>query len=129
MKTTSEIRLFKSNDATHSVAAGGYVFRAGDAGDCAFVVLEGSLEILVDEVAVEHAEAGGLIGEMALVEQKPRSASARAITDCKLVAIDQRRFLFLIQQTPFFAQQVMQIMAERLRTMNRTLARTIATPE
>ncbi len=62
-----------------------------------------------------------MIGEMALIDHLPRSASARATTDAKLVPIDQRRFLFLVQETPFFAIHVMKVMADRLRRMNETV--------
>jgi CRP-like cAMP-binding protein len=114
-----EIKIFKLSDATHAVGAGAFIFRAGEAGNCAFVLLEGEAEVLVNGTAVERSQPGDLLGEMALIECRPRSACARAATDCKLIALDERRFLFLVQQHPFFALQVMKIMAERLRHMNR----------
>ena len=117
-----QIKLFKPSDATHAVAAGQFVFQTGEAGNCAYVLLEGDAEVLVNGAVVERATPGSLLGEMALIEHRGRSASARAATDCKLVAIDERRFLFLVQQHPFFALQVMQIMAERLRRMNQVLS-------
>ena len=58
---------------------------------------------------------GGIMGELALIDSKPRSASAVAKTDCRLVPLDDKQFIFLVQQTPFFAIRVMRIMAERLR--------------
>lgn len=117
-----EIKLFKPNDATHAVAAGQFIFQVGEPGNCAYVLLEGEAEVLVNGAVVEHAGPGSLLGEMALIEHRGRSASARATSDCKLVAIDERRFLFLVQQHPFFALQVMQVMAERLRHMNQILS-------
>ena len=58
---------------------------------------------------------------MALVEDKPRAASAIVKTDARLVAIDRKRFHFLVQQNPFFALQLMSIMAGRLRHMDEHL--------
>jgi CRP/FNR family transcriptional regulator, cyclic AMP receptor protein len=55
-------------------------------------------------------------GEMAIVDSSPRSATVVAVTDTKLAVIDRRMFLFLVQETPMFALQVMSNMAERLRT-------------
>jgi CRP-like cAMP-binding protein len=52
---------------------------------------------------------------MALIESRPRSATAVARTDWKLVAVSEKRFAFLVQQTPHFALQVMRVMADRLR--------------
>jgi CRP-like cAMP-binding protein len=52
---------------------------------------------------------------MALIDLGPRSASAVAVTDCELVSIEKRRFWYLVQETPYFAETVMRVMAERLR--------------
>jgi CRP-like cAMP-binding protein len=65
--------------------------------------------------------AGGVFGEMALVEERPRIASAIVTADAKLVRIDRNRFMFLVQQNPFFALQLMTVMAERLRRMDQYL--------
>lgn len=62
---------------------------------------------------------GQIVGEMALVDHSPRSATAVARTSCKVVVVPEKRFLFLVQQTPFFALQVMRVMAERLRRASR----------
>lgn len=110
-----KILLFKPTDATHEIVAGDFVFQAGDSSQHAFVLVEGRAEVLVNGRAVEQAEPGALLGEMGLIDSQPRSASVRAVTDCRLVAIDERRFTFLVQQHPFFALQVMRIMAERVR--------------
>jgi CRP-like cAMP-binding protein len=61
---------------------------------------------------------------MALLDKEPRSTTAIANTDCRLVPVDQKRFTFLVQQTPYFAIEVMQIMAERLRRLNSMLSTT-----
>jgi CRP-like cAMP-binding protein len=67
---------------------------------------------------METVGPGGILGEMALIENRDRSGAAIARTECKVVAIDEKRFQFLVQETPFFAIQVMRIMARRLRHMN-----------
>jgi CRP/FNR family transcriptional regulator, cyclic AMP receptor protein len=66
----------------------------------------------------ETLSAGGILGEMALVDEQPRSATARAVSLAEVIPIDQGRFLFLVQQTPFFAVRVMRVMCARLRVMN-----------
>ena len=80
-----------------------------------YVVIEGEVEIRAKEKTIVTTGAGGIFGEMALIDDAPRSASAVAKTACKVVPIDKRRFNFLIQQTPFFALSVMRIMSDRLR--------------
>lgn len=60
----------------------------------------------------------GIFGEMALIDGSPRSANAHARTDCSLVAVNERGFVFLVTETPYFAVNVMRTLAERLRAMN-----------
>jgi CRP/FNR family cyclic AMP-dependent transcriptional regulator len=76
---------------------------------------------LVQNRLVETLEHGSIVGEMGMVSPGPHSASVMAKTDCEFVAIDQKRFQFLVQQTPFFAVQVMRLMAERLRATDKLL--------
>jgi len=71
--------------------------------------------VLIHGKLVEQLDAGGVIGEMALIDTGTRSATAIAKTDCKLAPISKKRFHFLVQQTPHFALQLMRIMADRLR--------------
>ena len=60
-------------------------------------------------------EPGGVLGELALVDKGPRSATAVAKTDCKIAPVDERRFTFLVQEHPYFAKHIMSVMANRLR--------------
>lgn len=113
----TRIDLFRHNDEYLCFEAGEVVFREGDPGDRMFTVIEGEVDIFVGDHLVDTTVAGGLLGEMAVIDTQPRSATAVARTATKLVPIDQRRFLFLVQQTPFFAIQVMQMMAARHRRL------------
>jgi len=97
---------------------GATIFDEGDRGDVMYGVIEGEVEVLIDGHPVEIVEPGGIIGEMALVDDSPRSATARARRDCSLVRIDQRQFTLLVVKNPLFAVQVMAAMADRLRRMN-----------
>lgn len=80
-----------------------------------YVVLKGEVEVSLNNAPIETIAPGELFGELSLVDQSPRSATATAKTDCVLVPIGERRFLFLVQETPYFALHVMSIMAKRLR--------------
>jgi CRP/FNR family transcriptional regulator, cyclic AMP receptor protein len=110
--------LFRHETDLLSVKAGETLFKTGEAGTLMYVLKSGTMEILVSGKIVETAEPGALIGEMALIDKGPRAATATARTDCELVAIDSRRFLFLVQQTPNFALHVMHVMADRLRNID-----------
>jgi CRP/FNR family cyclic AMP-dependent transcriptional regulator len=116
-----KINLFNSDPNIETFPAGQAVFREGDQGDFLFAVVSGSVDIVVHGKTVETVEAGGVFGEMALVEDRPRVATAVARAESGLVRIDRKRFLFLVQQTPYFAIQLMAVMAGRLRHMNERL--------
>ena len=105
-----------------TIAAGQTLFHAGDPGDAMFVVLAGSLNVLVGGRTVETSRRGALIGEMALVDNSPRGATVVAVEPSQLAKVDQRRFQRLIQQNPFFATHVMKQLVDRIRSMNQLLA-------
>jgi CRP/FNR family transcriptional regulator, cyclic AMP receptor protein len=121
MLTMDTTRLFRNADNAITPETDHIIFRENDPGDLMYVVLEGEVEILVGEKSVETIGVGGIFGEMALIDDGPRSATARAKTACKLVPVTPKRFMFLVEQTPFFAIHVMKLMSERMRRMNRTL--------
>jgi CRP/FNR family cyclic AMP-dependent transcriptional regulator len=112
------INLFRHDKAFHSVAAGQPIFLAGDTGRVMFVLIEGQADVIVGDEVVESASRGAIIGEMALIDHAPRSATVVACTECRLLPIDVERFNTLIQKTPDFARHVMNVMADRIRRMN-----------
>lgn len=114
-------QMFSRETNTVDVAAGTVIFEQGDPPDGFYVVLEGEVEISVRDYVLWRLGKGEIFGEMALIDERPRSARACARTDCRLVKVDERRFLFLVTQTPFFALGVMRVMAERLRAMDETV--------
>jgi CRP/FNR family cyclic AMP-dependent transcriptional regulator len=116
-----KIHLFDKDQFAEPRPAGDVIFRAGDPGDKMYAVIDGSVDIIIHDKTVETVEAGGVLGEMALIEDKPRVATAVVKTDAKLVGVDRKRFTFLVQQNPFFALQLMSVMADRLRRMDEKL--------
>jgi CRP-like cAMP-binding protein len=118
------LTLFR-NEETITYAAGDVIFRAGEAGKTMYIVTEGEVDIKVGDIVVETVTTGGIFGEMALIDAHSRSADAICRSACKLVVINQRRFEFLVSQTPYFAIQVMSIMAERLRHTNQMINKTV----
>ncbi len=123
MSKTSPINLFRNANDFKAYPAGTVIFQQGDPGDFMYVVKEGTVDLKLGDRVLETVEVGGVFGEMALIDNEARSASATAKTDCQLVPIDGKKFRFLIQQTPFFAQHVIRILAQRLRNMNKQFAK------
>ncbi|WP_271251868.1 cyclic nucleotide-binding domain-containing protein [Pseudanabaena sp. Chao 1811] len=112
------IDLFKNEKNFITIPEGEVIFQKGGIADHIYVVLEGEVEISIDGKLLDITGAGGIVGEMALISASPRSATAIAKTECKLVPIDEKRFTFLVQQTPYFSLSVMKIMVERIRKLD-----------
>jgi len=110
--------LFASATDVVTLAPGQALFEKGEPGRLMYVVKSGSLHILDGNHVYETVSAGGIIGEMALVDGSPRSATVRAAEPSVVVPIDERRFLFMVQQTPFFALRLLRVLTARLRAMN-----------
>jgi CRP/FNR family transcriptional regulator, cyclic AMP receptor protein len=110
--------LFRQQIDAVELASGEFLFREGDARDKMYILLEGKMDICLGDYVLETAEPGALIGEMALIDNSPRTANVVAKTASRLAPIDQRRFHFLVQQHPHFATHVMKTLANRLRHMN-----------
>jgi CRP/FNR family transcriptional regulator, cyclic AMP receptor protein len=118
---TSFTILTGNNVGTRRVRAGGVIFREGEQADELFVIKSGYVRIQVGNRTITDITTDNIFGEMALIDNEPRSATATAITDVELVPISEKQFLFLVSQTPYFALKVMRILAQRLRATNKVL--------
>jgi CRP/FNR family transcriptional regulator, cyclic AMP receptor protein len=94
---------------------GKVIMVAGQTGALMYVVLEGRVAISIRGAVIERVGAGGVFGEMALVDQSPRSANAAAEADCALLAINRAVFLNLVKSDPTFGIALLGSMAERVR--------------
>jgi CRP/FNR family transcriptional regulator, cyclic AMP receptor protein len=106
--------------ATRSAKAGEVIFKEGDEADQLFAIKSGEIAIQLGNRTLAELSANSIFGEMALIDDSPRSATAVAKTDVELVPISEKQFLFLVSQTPFFALKVMRVLARRLRATNKT---------
>jgi CRP/FNR family cyclic AMP-dependent transcriptional regulator len=86
-----------------------------------FLLRKGKVKIEVRGQPVEEIGPGGVFGEMALIDQSPRSATATAVEDSEVIPIDERLFVILVQDAPYFALDVMRTLVQRLRAMNQRL--------
>jgi CRP-like cAMP-binding protein len=93
------------------------IMKEGEGGVFMYVVLEGRVAISIKSKVVERVGPGGVFGEMALVDQSPRAASAVAETDCSLLSINRSHFLSSVKSNPAFAVSMLKSLADRLRYM------------
>jgi CRP/FNR family cyclic AMP-dependent transcriptional regulator len=106
---------------TRRFAQGDTIFREGERADEFFVVVRGEVEIRSGNRRLETLGQNSIFGEMALIDDSPRSATVVALTECTVAPIKENQFLFLVRNTPFFALRVMRVLAARLRRQNKAV--------
>lgn len=104
--------------------AGDLIFAEGDTGNWAYLIQAGRIEILKrDPTGGERSLAvlgpGRLFGEMALIDEQPRMASARALTNCTLVLIDRDTMLDKVRKSPPLVRELLQNFSINLRALTR----------
>jgi CRP/FNR family transcriptional regulator, cyclic AMP receptor protein len=107
---------------TRPVKAGAVIFQEGDKADGLFIIKSGQVGIRLGNRTLAELDANSIFGEMALIDDAPRSATAVAVTDVELVPVSEKQFLFLVSQTPFFALKVMRVLARRLRATSKSFS-------
>lgn len=117
-----DMRAFaKSAGATIKVPAGGVVFNKGDAGDCMYILQSGTIDMVISEKVIETIGANEALGFMSMIDDQPRSSTARAREDCELSLIDARTFRFMVDEVPNFASYIMGVLARRIRGMSKAM--------
>ncbi len=112
------LEVFRREPNLVTLKPGQVLFKIGDPANCMYAVLSGQLQVSGDHVVYELVSTGGIVGEMALIDHEPRSATVTALADCTLAEVDEKRFLFLVHRTPSFALDMMRLLTFRLRKMN-----------
>lgn len=107
------------------IAAGAFLFHQGEAGVECFVILAGQLEVITfvqgDELRLDVYHPGQIIGEMALLDRSPRSASVRALADSELVVLDEESFKTLLAANPDLAMSLLRSGTTRMRNTNQRM--------
>jgi CRP/FNR family transcriptional regulator, cyclic AMP receptor protein len=109
------LETLRDGAATQSFAPGQTIFRTGDPGNSMFLVLDGQVDMRHDESdAVVSARRGDVFGEMALSDGRARNGTATAVSQTRVLPIDDSRFRAIVESNPNFAIAVMQTIAKRM---------------
>lgn len=121
----TQLKLLAFTSQRLTFCAGQDLFRLGDMGDCAYIIIAGEAEVLVDkegtEVVVAKAGKNELIGEIAILCDVPRTATIRAVTELTALKIPKDLFFRLIAEFPDMGVQVMAELARRLHRTTQQL--------
>lgn len=103
------------------------ICRQGEPGDCMYVIQAGRAVVLHEEagaeVVVGELTVGDVIGEMAIFERQPRSATVRAVGKTRVLTLNKRAFLRQAHEDPSLAFRILQRMSLRIRSLNQELSR------
>jgi CRP-like cAMP-binding protein len=117
-----DMRTFARNaGANVSFPVGSIVFSKGDPGTCMYVVQSGVVEMVIGDTVVEVCGPNEAIGFMSMIDGAVRSSTARVREPVELSIIDQRRFRFMVDEVPNFANYIMGAMARRIRGMGQAI--------
>ncbi|MEQ9489194.1 MAG: cyclic nucleotide-binding domain-containing protein [Alphaproteobacteria bacterium] len=116
---SSKLRLLAFTSDRKTYHPGEIVVQQGDYGDAAYVVLDGSAEVVLEgdsgeETKLYTMEAGQVLGELAMLCDTPRSATVRAVTDLTALKLNRDVFVELARQDPFFSFEMTRDLGQRL---------------
>lgn len=105
-------------------ALGDYIFKEGDLGCEFYIVEKGQVEIFTRDtdskaIRLTVVNPGESFGEFALLDSKPRSASARAMVDSSIIRVSEKGYEQMVSELPPWAIMMMRSFIERLRQMNK----------
>jgi CRP-like cAMP-binding protein len=122
----ARLKLLAFTSARVRYAAGQRFFARGEASDAAYLILDGRVTVELDTpggvIKVAEVERNGLVGEMGVLSDSPRSATIVAADDTTALRIDKRIFMELLEQFPQLSLAVMRELAKRLERTNEKLA-------
>ena len=108
--------------------AGQVIFNAGDVGDSAYIIIDGTVEISVPTpsgpIVINNMGKNDLLGEIAIVGEVPRTATAKALTKLETLKISKELFVKIIHENPDAAIELIRILAARLASTTSQLSRT-----
>jgi ATP:ADP antiporter, AAA family len=105
-----------------TIAANEMLFNEGDAGNCLYIVVEGSIRVHKGDQALAVFEKGDTLGEMALFDNLPRSATATAVTDSVLLRISREQFFDVMATRMEIMQSMVRTLSLRVRAANEQVA-------
>ncbi|WP_119679937.1 cyclic nucleotide-binding domain-containing protein [Indioceanicola profundi] len=121
----SKLKLLAFTSERVGFEAGAVLFRQDEVADAAYVVLEGEAEIIVETpqgpVVVAVVEKNGVLGEIAILCDVPRTATVRARTQLRCLRVSKEQFFRLITEFPQMAVEIMRELAQRLEKTTREL--------
>ncbi|MBI2818608.1 MAG: cyclic nucleotide-binding domain-containing protein [Acidobacteria bacterium] len=119
METSSLGKVYQPHDV---------IVRQGEVGNCMYVIQDGQVELIKDsdghEIFLAELREGDFFGEMELFGKEPRAATARALSEVRVLTVDKKLLLRRIQEDPSLGFRIMQKLSNRVRELENELMKT-----
>ena len=119
METSSLGKVYQAHDV---------IVRQGEVGNCMYVIQSGQVELIKDseghEIFLGELGDGDFFGEMELFGKEPRAATVRALSEVRVLTVDQKLLLRRIQEDPSLGFRIMQKLSNRVRELENELMKT-----
>ncbi len=110
------MQIFQRPPSPRTFLAGEVIFRQGESDELVYGIIEGQVEILVNNKVIEIIKAGDIFGQAVMIQpEHTRASTAIAKTDCLIAFLDREHFLFALEETPMFAVEILRSYSNRLR--------------
>lgn len=121
----SKLKLLAFTSERLTFSEGDFLFSQGDAGDAAFIIVDGEADVMIDTpdgpLTVAHFKKNDIVGEIAILTDVPRTATVRASTRLETMVISKELFFRLVMEFPQIAVEIMRELAKRLEATNARL--------
>ena len=119
---SSKLKLLAFTSERHAYNEGEYLFRQGDDGDRAYIIVDGEADVIIETdegpLTVAHFRKNALVGEIAILADVPRTATVKATTRLDTMVISKDLFFRLVMEFPQIAVEIMRELAKRLEATN-----------
>jgi CRP-like cAMP-binding protein len=120
--TPKELARLASITDQAVLETGQVLCRHGEVATAAFVIDDGEANVKVGDQVIGEVGAGGIVGEMGLLDYRPRSATVVACTPMKVYVIEARRFESILEDTPTLARNLLRELTGRIRGLDQARA-------
>lgn len=119
---SSKLKLLAFTSERHTYGEGEFLFRQGDEGDSAYIIVDGEADVIIDTdegpLTVAHFRKNALIGEIAILTDVPRTATVQATTRLDTMVVSKELFFRLVMEFPQIGVEIMRELAKRLEATN-----------
>ncbi len=123
----SHLKLIAFTSERVQYNAGDVLFNEGDTGDCAYIVISGKIDILIasgnKNIVVATLHANDMLGEIALLCDVPRTATARSSENAEALVLEKELFFNVLKEFPDISIEIMRTLALRIENMNKRFSK------